>query len=260
VTGSGGILGDADDDQLARDVLALAEQLRASGGGPSAAIVHELLAEREATRRKLVRLGFDLHDGPLQTVAAMLADLRHFQSQLEEVVSGLADSEKLVARVDDLVARTIAIGEDVRTLILGENTGVASHEPLSVLLEALVDSFTGFSTQLSVDPALDEIDLSDSQRIALFRVIQAALDNVEQHSGATHAAITLRELDGGIEAEIVDDGRGFDADQVVSNQRSIGLTAMRERVRLLGGTITFESRPGGPTHVAIDLPRRLPTA
>jgi signal transduction histidine kinase len=106
--------------------------------------------------------------------------------------------------------------------------------------------------------------LSDSQRIALLRVLQEALSNIRQHSGSREVAVTLRnELAEGVCMEIRDDGHGFDPTSVVpaeDGQSGIGIAGMRERLRLLGGCLKVESEPGGPTIVRATLPHWIPPA
>lgn len=245
-------------DDLAARARDAAAQLRDRGDDDLAALVEELFDGGETTRRRLIRLGFDLHDGSLQSLAAMAADLRHFQSQLETMLAGVHDGEKLVARIDDAVARTLAIGESLRNLVLGAESTALSHAPISVLVDALADGYTGFAIRVSVEPVIDDLALTDSQRVAVVRVIKGALDNVAQHSGAKLATVTVRELGGGVEAEIVDDGSGFDVEGAGRSGRAIGLNAMRERIALLDGALTIESRPGGPTRVNAKLPAWRP--
>lgn len=235
-----------------------AASLRDRDDADLAALVEELFDLGEATRRRLIRLGFDLHDGSLQSLAAMAADLRHFQSQLESMLEDVTNGEKLVSRIDDLVARTLAIGETLRSLVLGAESTALSQSPIAVLVESLADGYTGFAIRVSVDPAVDELSLTDSQRFTVVRVIKGALDNVAQHSGAKLATVTVRELDGGLEAEVVDDGSGFDVDRADRMGRALGLVAMKERIALLDGTLAIESRPGGPTRVHAKLPAWRP--
>jgi signal transduction histidine kinase len=246
----------AESDELASRAARAADALRAAGDEETAAFVDELYANYERTRRRLVRLGFDLHDGPLQTLAANAADLRHFQAQLETAAATMPDGHKLVGRIDDLVARELVLAEEVRALIHGSEPDPSTTAQLSNVFAALVEDYDGFALQMSIDPSIDTLDLTDSQRIALSRVVHSALNNVAQHSGARTASVTVREFQGGIEAIVVDDGIGFDPARAERSERSIGLHAMHERVRLLDGELTVESRAGGPTTVRVTLPAR----
>ncbi len=218
----------------------------------TADLLVELAEENERIRRELLRLGFDLHDGPLQAFAAAAADMRHFQSQLEERVGDLPEGHKLVGRVDDLVARVLEAADEVRQLIIGAENDPATTARMSTMFKSLEEAYDEVALQAAIDEGIDELTLSDSQRICLARVVRGALDNVLQHSGAQHAWLKVEVRSGGIAAEVTDDGAGFDPAQTRSS--SIGLIAMEERVRLLDGTLTIDSRPGGPTTVSVFLP------
>jgi signal transduction histidine kinase len=70
----------------------------------------------ESSERRLVRLGFDLHDGPMQDIAALAQDLRFFRSQLAPYLEDAAEAERILGRVDDLEARLVTLDRDLRDL------------------------------------------------------------------------------------------------------------------------------------------------
>ena len=215
-----------------------------------------------ANERLLVRLGFDLHDGPLQQVYALAQDVRLLREQLVGLVASEA-REAVVGRFADVQSQLRELHQDLRDL-------AHSLEPRSLLKQPLPDAVgrelaalnrrTGISTSIVVEGSFDA--LSASQRIALLRVLQEALSNIRQHSGSRKVAVVLRdEMVKGVCMEIRDDGHGFDPASVVPAQdgeSGIGLVGMRERVRLLGGHLEIESAPGGPTIIRAALPRWLP--
>jgi signal transduction histidine kinase len=210
-----------------------------------------------ANERLLVRLGFDLHDGPLQQVHALAQDLHLLREQVL-ALTGSEHRDPLVGRFADLESQLAELHQDLRDL-------AHSLEPRSLLQQPLPDAVTrelaalgrrtGISTSVEREGSFD--GLSDSQRIALLRVLQEALSNVRQHSGASAVAVTLRD-DDAICMEIRDDGHGFDPEGVEPDedgQSGIGVGGMRERLRLLGGRLEIDSAPGGPTAVRAVLPR-----
>ena len=215
-----------------------------------------------ANERLLVRLGFDLHDGPLQQVYALAQDIRLLREQVLVLV-GSEHERPLVGRFADLESQLAELHQDLRDL-------AHSLEPRALLEQPLPDAVgrelaalnrrTGISTSIVVDGSFDA--LSASQRIALLRVLQEALSNIRQHSGSDTVAVTLRESDAeGVCMEIRDDGHGFDPAGVgpgEDGQGGIGLVGMRERLRLLGGRLEIESAPGDPTTLKATLPRWLP--
>lgn len=98
----------------------------------------------------------------------------------------------------------------------------------------------------------DFSDLGDDAQLVVYRVAQEALANAARHSGAARLAVDLRRRsDGGVDLEIVDDGRGFAFDE---SEGGLGIAGMRERALLIGGELTIESRPGRGTTVHLSVP------
>lgn len=215
-----------------------------------------------ANERLLVRLGFDLHDGPLQQVYVLAQDVRLLREQLVVLV-GSEHREPVLGRFADLESQLAELHQDLRDL-------AHSLEPRSLLQQPLPEAVgrelaalnrrTGISTSIVVDGSFDA--LSASQRIALLRVLQEALSNIRQHSGSREVTVKLRDkVVDGVCMEVRDDGHGFDPASVVpalDGESGIGLVGMRERLRLLGGSLEIESAHGGPTIVRATLPRWLP--
>jgi signal transduction histidine kinase len=212
----------------------------------------------EANERLLVRLGFDLHDGPLQQVYALAQDVRLLREQMLALVAR-EHRDPVVGRFADLESQLAELHQDLRDL-------AHSLEPRSLLQQPLPDAVerelaalsrrTGIST--SVERAGSFDTLTASQRIALLRVLQEALSNIRQHSGAAEVAVALHNSDEGLCMEIRDDGHGFDPGAVepdADGQSGIGVVGMRERLRLLGGRLEIDSAPAGPTVVRALLPR-----
>ena len=212
----------------------------------------------EANERLLVRLGFDLHDGPLQQVYALAQDIRLLREQMVALV-GSEHRDPVVGRFGDLESQLSELHQDLRDLAHSLEPRSLLQLPLPAAVERELTALsrrTGLSTSLECDGLFDA--LSASQRIALLRVLQEALSNIRQHSGASAVAVALCEDGEGVRMEIRDDGHGFDRCAVqpdVDGQSGIGIVGMRERLRLLGGQLELDSAPGGPTVVRAVLPR-----
>jgi signal transduction histidine kinase len=91
--------------------------------------------------------------------------------------------------------------------------------------------------------------------LCLYRVAQEALQNVVRHSGASRATVTLAGTKDTLALTIADEGAGFDAGALVGHA-SLGLTSMRERVRLAGGTLLVDARKGAGTRIEARIPLR----
>jgi len=93
-------------------------------------------------------------------------------------------------------------------------------------------------------------ELPDEHKTCIYRVVQEALHNCARHSHARSVTVQVRQEPLKIVFSVEDDGRGFDARRV----RGLGLVGMQERVHHLGGAFQVDSRPGGGTVVAVELP------
>ncbi len=83
----------------------------------------------------------------------------------------------------------------------------------------------------------------------MFRIVQESIRNIEKHSGADEASITLRQDSTAAHLVVKDNGSGF-----VARQPGLGLRSMEERARALSGTITIDSAPGAGTKIEVWLP------
>jgi signal transduction histidine kinase len=218
----------------------------------------------ESSERRLTRLGFDLHDGPLQDVAALAGDVRLFREQLTHVLAADQHHDVLLGRIDDLEARLSAIDGELRELAHSFESSAVRDQPFAGVLRREVEAF-GKRTDVRalVEVKGDLSQLTASQRIALLRIVQEALANVREHSGATEVQVTVLEKRGYVRADVVDNGAGFDVEQTLiraARSGRLGLVGMNERVRLLGGSFDVQSRPGGPTAISVRLPEWRPHA
>jgi signal transduction histidine kinase len=204
-----------------------------------------------ASSRRLARLALDLHDGPLQDLAALASDLKLLRGQ-----TATAPPEIVRGRIDDALAMLASVESDVRELARSLESKRVAEGPFVelVMTEAGEAEAEGIRSDVSI---LGDARLcTASQRIALYRVVQESLANVRRHSGASQVSVRVLLGAETLVAEIVDDGRGFDVEG--SGDTSMGLAGMHERVDLLGGALSVTSRAGGPTTVRATIPRWMP--
>jgi len=114
-------------------------------------------------------------------------------------------------------------------------------------------------TGINVQVSLPDVDLVlDRERAtALFRILQETLTNVARHANATQVNVRLAEEDGGLLLEVRDNGKGIGEGQLSNGTKSLGILGMRERVLLLGGTLTISGAPGAGTTVSVLIPRQV---
>jgi len=126
-------------------------------------------------------------------------------------------------------------------------------------LVAALTSYCG-ELQRSHGPVLacnaegDFASLHAEVALCLYRIAQEALRNVVAHSGATRAEVRLLRSGDHAEMTIADDGHGFDVAHSLEQGRGLGLVSIRERVRLAGGTVRFESEGTMGTRVHVQVP------
>jgi signal transduction histidine kinase len=215
----------------------------------------------QSSERRLMRLGFDLHDGPIQDVLALAADVKLLQEQVYPFVLE-RHREQAVGRFDDLTARLVSLDHDLREIAHSLETKSVISRPLGEILHREVDNFserTGITVNLEIRGEADS--LTSAQRITVFRAIQEALANIREHAGATAVAVLVRARRSAIEVQVTDDGMGFEVERALAKaaQRGrLGLVGIAERTRMLGGTFDLESAPGGPTTLRLTLPRWEP--
>jgi len=113
----------------------------------------------------------------------------------------------------------------------------------------------GARQKAEVDFTNDEIPqlVSHDVSLCLLRILQEALHNAAKHSGVRHFVVRLNSSSSELHFTVSDRGAGFDAESAM-NKGGLGLISMRERVRLVGGTITIESKPMGGTTIQVRVP------
>jgi signal transduction histidine kinase len=168
----------------------------------------------------------------------------------------------LLGRIDDLEARIFAADRGLRDIVHSLESPSVSRRPLGDVLRREIDSF---ATQAEIETDLvvrgEFSELTDSQRIALVRIIQESLTNIREHSGATKVSVSVTRTRDEIAAEVSDNGRGFDVERTLvrtARNGRVGLLGMSERARLLGGRFDVRSRRGGPTTISAILPAWRP--
>jgi two-component system, NarL family, sensor histidine kinase DegS len=216
------------------------------GGSDAAAQGDAALSPRD---RERARLAFDIHDGPAQAVSAALLQARILESASgPDLHDGLAELARIL---------TAAL-EDLYALIEQLRTSAVEDEALVDRVAAEVSGFadrSGVRTTFTVDG--DGDGYTPSMKIAVFRIVQEALNNVRQHAEASSVSVDLELGDEVVTCSIEDDGRGFDPEAVgrgAGQRDGYGLDGMRERAAILGGRCDITTDPDRGTRVVVSLP------
>jgi len=202
-----------------------------------------LIGAHEEERALLAR---ELHDDVSQRLAVLAIDV----GRAELAVPG----EEQLTVMRSIREGLVRISEDIHSLAYQLHPSVLEELGLAEALRAECErrgrhGKVQLSTELDQAPAV----VGRDEALCLFRVAQEALNNVGRHAGAREATVTLRHMDGGLLLAVRDDGVGFDPASS-EKRRSLGLASMRERVRLVNGTLDIESAPGQGTSVVAWIP------
>lgn len=199
-----------------------------------------LLAENE--RRAIAR---ELHDSAGQALTAIRI---HLQLIGESVPEG-HPMRQLAAQT---VAMTDETLEEIRRAVRMLGPAILDEIGLAQALERYCDDFAE-RTKIEVRCAIEDegAALSAAIESACYRIAQEALNNVAKHAAARHVSVRLFTEKGAVVLEVEDDGRGFRAGEPADGH---GLTGMRERTELLGGSLAVTSEPGSGTRLRAELP------
>ena len=206
--------------------------------------LQRVVSAQEQERRRLAR---ELHDETGQALTSILLGLRTIEEAKGEV-----ELDAALTEVRDLVRATL---QDVRQLAVELRPKALDDFGLVAALERLTSSFeeqTGISMEFQ--SSLPAGRLSPEVETALYRIVQEALTNIVKHSRAGRVSIVVGRKDGAVSVVVEDDGVGFDPAR--TREEGLGLIGMRERVALLGGRLTIESRPGAGTTFVAEVPNQ----
>jgi signal transduction histidine kinase len=203
--------------------------------------VRRVVAAQEEERR---RLALELHDETGQALTSILLGLKAIGGAKSK-----EDAQQAEADVRTLVVQAL---QDVRALAVELRPSALDDFGLAPALERLAHTFAERSgIETTVETHL-EARLPAEIETTLYRVVQEALSNVVKHAAAEHVSVVVAQRGGTVAATVDDDGHGFDEGAVRAD--ALGLTGMRERLALVGGTLELESAPGSGTTVAAQVP------
>jgi PAS domain S-box-containing protein len=208
------------------------------------ALTASLMVAQEGERRRLAR---DIHDSLCQHLSFLAAEIGG-------VVLDLPASSPAKERLQASRERALSIAEEARNISRQLHPAILEDLGLAKALRSLCDDFSqreGIPVTFRISggpPSSFPIDAAS----CVYRVAQEALNNVARHARAKHVAVLLsgrRDL----RLSIRDNGIGFDP-TAVRGAGGLGLVSMEERVRMVGGTLRVQSRPGHGASVDLALP------
>jgi signal transduction histidine kinase len=204
-----------------------------------------LIRAQEEERAMIAR---ELHDDVTQRLAVLAIDAG--RAELSATTGVQAEAMRTLRE------ELVHISEDIHSLAYQLHSSVLEELGLVEALRTACEHLgrrSRVEVSLDLDPKAD--GLGGDTALCLFRVAQEALNNVARHSEGRGASVSLRPMAGGVLLAVRDDGVGFDpADP--GTRKTLGLASMRERVRLVNGTLDIESAPGHGTAIVAWVPAR----
>jgi len=196
-----------------------------------------------AQEQERSRIGRELHDDINQRLAMLSLELEELQENPSEIEPRVKELRRQMAEVSNDVQ---ALSHDLHSSKL-EYLGVVAG------MKSWCKEFAE-RQRMQIDfesdvPSTVPLEIG----VTLFRIMQEALHNVIKHSGAREVKVQLQEDSSEIHLIVSDLGRGFDP-EAASQGQGLGLTSMRERIRLLNGTISIESKRSGGTTIYARVP------
>lgn len=208
------------------------------------------LAAAEGHRRAIraqeaerLRVSRELHDETGQVLTAVALELAALDAHLDD------EGRALLAEA----RRTLAsASEGLRDLAIRLRPSGLAEYGLANAIERQAERLRD-PGGITVDVAVTGLpaDLPEEVEIAIYRVVQEALTNVQRHAGATTAGVLVTGLGDRVRVLVEDDGVGFDPATATDR---LGLAGIRERIALVGGTAIIDSAPGTGTTVAVEFP------
>jgi PAS domain S-box-containing protein len=204
----------------------------------------QILVVQEQERRRLCR---ELHDGLGQALLVFKLQLRDIQGKLPGECQELRrDADYALQYIDEII-------QDIRRLSHNLSPTILEDLGLIAAIRNLCDDFKRLhDLELLLD--LDEVEglVPRESQINIYRIFQEALTNISKYAKAQRVQLAVKKKDGEIAFAIEDDGAGFNVEEVLARDaadRGLGLAAMDERVRILGGTLTISSKGGEGTRI-----------
>lgn len=213
------------------------------------ALSHRLVQAQEAERG---RVAIELHDHITQLLCAIIVRSKTLADSLSK---GSAPIKKEAIKLSEMLGET---AEEVERISRGLRPGVLEYLGLNAVMS---DAGTDFMQRTGISVQLDCVQLTKRLpadiELALYRILQEALKNIEQHASAHHVQVQLVKTNHVVQLIIVDDGIGFDPERrVIRKKRKIGLglLGMRERATYVGGILNVKSSRRSGTEIEIQIP------
>jgi signal transduction histidine kinase len=225
----------------------------------AAALEHEVEAARRVEQER-VHLARELHDVLAHSVSVVGIQAGVAAEAIEDddraaAARSIASIRRTAGRAMGDLRATLGILRDGAVSPGAAGADKSGRAPVGSLehLDALAETARAAGVDVRVEIPDDSVQLPSAVDTTAYRVVQEALTNVLRHSGASRAAVRVALEDGHLDVRVTDDGSGPGRRDVDAGGGH-GLTGMRERVALVGGTLVAGAGAGGGFEVRARLP------
>ena len=210
-------------------------------------LASRLLSAQEDERKRLSR---ELHDELGHALLTLKLQIASVEEQLSPQQISLKNE---INKILKSVGSTI---EEVRRLYLDLSPGDLEDLGLTIALRSLIEDFADLQKQIKWTIKIGGLDglFSLPIQTAIYRVVQEALTNIGKYARPAKVFVEIKRVNQGVSFIIKDDGIGFERDEVFNEKKTLGLLAMEERVKILGGSFELWSRENQGTKISFTIP------
>jgi two-component system sensor histidine kinase DegS len=213
-------------------------------------VAQRVLGSLEAERERLYR---DVHDGPAQVLANAIFEVEYLERITERAPAEVRQTLK--TELANLKGQFRGSLDSVRAMIY-------DLRPPELTELGLAEAIRNYASEWEARCGIkvgSQLDLKDTglnpmEELAIYRVMQEALQNVHKHAHASAVGLAWSRANDNWVLHVTDDGIGFDLVKAARHKKSVGLLSMRERAELIGGSLQIQSTPGKGTAVTLLLP------
>jgi signal transduction histidine kinase len=197
---------------------------------------HSLIESQDLERRRIAR---EVHDSTMQSLAGLGLSIGQLKRSRR---FGAVD--EIIEEMEQLLGEAQS---ELRAISFLAHPPQLSDVGIRTALRQLAEGF-GRRTGLRITVGGDEapLNLSPGAEVAIYRLVQEALSNIHRHAHATDAAVSLIQRAASLHVVVADNGKGMPVDIL----RGVGLSSMKERIREVGGRLTFRRGSPGTTLIA----------
>jgi signal transduction histidine kinase len=212
--------------------------------------VADITRTQEEERKRIAR---ELHDDTVQSLIAMGQRIELVKETMDDPDEGQARLSELRTMVTGAIASVRQFSRDLRPLTL-EDLGLIAAMQYQLNQLAQTD---GIEVNFTVDGEAE--DLPAEMEVAIYRILQEALNNVRKHAHATRVDVSARFTPREVKMTVFDNGKGFEVPESLTDfasNGSFGMMGLQERAMLFEGDIFVQSAPGQGTTVQLTMPRQ----